>query len=62
MIGVGGHVSGVLINERGRPIMGVESAREAHGVAAARDCPKHQMGSNATQILMTSVVHDVSLH
>ena len=45
-----------------RNTMGVESAREAHGVAAARECPKHQMWSNTTQILMSSVVHDVSLH
>ena len=47
---VGGHVRGVLINERGRPIWALESAREAHGVAAARECSEHQKWSRATQI------------
>jgi len=41
---------------------GRESARKAHGVAAAHGGPKHEKWSRATQILMSSVVHNVDLH
>ena len=41
---------------------GRESARNAHGVAASHEGPKHQKWSRATQILMSSVVHNVVLH
>jgi hypothetical protein len=41
---------------------GRESAKKAHGVAAAHGGPKHEKWSRAPQILMGSVVHNVDLH
>ena len=46
-------VFGVLINERGRPMVLLSAAHEG---------PKDQKRSRASQIMMTSVVHDVAFY